>query len=79
MGWTIQKYQRPIIHLSPEGYRCGATGKGVQATVTYVDSSSPHLTAQGGSGCLKAFVWSPSLEFPGIEWWSFEEAGPVMN
>ena len=53
----MHKYQCPIIHLSPEGDRCGAAGlrRGyVQATVTYVDSSSHHLSAQGGgSGCFK--------------------------
>lgn len=51
----------------------------MQATVTYVDSSSPHLSAQGLSGCLKVPVWGLRLEFPGTEWLSFEEAGPVMN
>lgn len=78
----MQKYQCPIIHLSPEGDRCGAAGlrRGyVQATVTYVDSSSQHLSAQGVSGCLKEPVCGLRLEFPGAEWTSFEEAGPVMN
>lgn len=51
----------------------------MQATVTYVDSSSQHLSAQGVSGCLKEPVWGLRLEFPGAEWLSFEEAGPVMN
>lgn len=75
----MQKYQCPIIHLSPEGSRCGAAGlrRGyVQVTVTYVDSSSPHLTAQGPSGCLKEPVRGLRLKFPGTEWLSFEEAGP---
>lgn len=73
----MQKHQCPIIHLSLEGDRCGAAGlrRGyVQATVTYVDSSSRHLSAQGVSGCLKEPVWGLSLEFPGSEWLSFEEA-----
>lgn len=47
----------------------------MQATVTYVDSSSPHLSAQGVSGCLKEPVWGLCLEFPGTEWLSFEEVG----
>lgn len=51
----------------------------MQATVTYVDSSSQHLSAQGVSGCLKEPVCGLRLEFPGAEWTSFEEAGPVMN
>lgn len=78
----MQKYHCPIIHLSPEGDRCGAAGlrRGyVQVTVTYVDSSSHHLRAQGANGCLKEPVWGLSLEFPSEEWLSFEEAGPVMN
>lgn len=71
----------PTVHLLPEGDRCGAAGlrRGyVQATVTYVDSSS-HLSAQGLSGCLKEPVWGFSLEFPGVERLSFEQAGPAMN
>lgn len=30
---------------------------------------------RGVSGCLKESVWGLSLEFPGEEWMSFEEAG----
>lgn len=48
----------------------------MQVTMTYVDSSSPHLSAQGPSGCLKEPVWGLRLKFPGTEWLSFEEVGP---
>lgn len=51
----------------------------VQATVTYVDSSSPHLSAQGVSGCVKSLSAGLRFEFPSTEWPIFEEAGPVMN
>lgn len=65
------------------GDRCGGAAglrwRYVQATVTYTDSSSHHLTAQGGNGCLKELVWGLSLRFPSAKWLSFEEAGPVMN
>lgn len=78
----MQKHHCPIIHLSPEGDRCGAAGlrrEYARASVTYVDSSSQHLVAQGVSGCLKEPVWGLRLEFPSAQWLSFEEAGPVMN
>lgn len=51
----------------------------MQATVTYVDSSSPHLSAQGVSGCVKSLSAGLRFEFPSTEWPIFEEAGPVMN
>lgn len=56
------KYQCPIIPLSPEGDRCGAAGLRsgyVQVTVTYVDSSSHHLSAQGA--CLKRACLGPKF------------------
>lgn len=72
------KYQCPIIHPSPEGDRCGAAGlrRYVQAAVTYVDSPSHHLTTWGGFRSLSGGL---SLRFPSAEWFSFEEAGSVMN
>lgn len=52
----------------------------MQATVTYVDSSSTHLSAQGVSGCVKSLSGSLFVSsFPAQSWLIFEEAGPVMN
>lgn len=48
----------------------------MQAAVTYVDSPSHHLTTWGGFRSLSGGL---SLRFPSAEWFSFEEAGSVMN
>lgn len=75
----MQKYQQSTCYLKGIGVVLQGLRRGyVQATVTYVDSSS-HLSAQGLSGCLKEPVWGFSLEFPGVERLSFEQAGPAMN
>jgi len=47
----MQKYHCPIIHLSPEGDRCGAAGlrRGyVQVTVTYDGLIQPPPQSPGG-------------------------------
>lgn len=70
--------------MAPRGYVWGwwwgGRGRGVQATVTYVDSSSTHLSAQGVSGCVKSLSGGLFVSsFPAQSWLIFEEAGPVMN
>lgn len=62
------------------GVGAGGRGRGVQATVTYVDSSSTHLSAQGVSGCVKSLTGGLFVSsFPAQSGLIFEEAGPVMN